>query len=138
MFDSSNKFFFNPSHLSNSIYYIHYPIPKRRNEVRALKEGMKGNVQTTKIIRACKGGETRRRREQLKLATKIARERASEEREPPAAWLPGSFSEGAVFDLGKQFPTKSPPDIVNHSGFASFKRPLSSHFAKEVNCAQKL
>ena len=67
-------------------------------------------------------GETRRRRrEQLKLATKIGKERASEERaREPAAWLPGSFSEGAVFDLGKQFPTKSPPDIVNHSGFASF------------------
>ena len=30
----------------------------------ALKEGMKGNVQTTKIIRACKGGETRRKEEE--------------------------------------------------------------------------
>ena len=34
MFDSLNKFFFNPRHLSNGIYYIQYPIPKRRNEHR--------------------------------------------------------------------------------------------------------
>ena len=34
MFDSLNKFFFNPRHLSNGIYYIQYPIPKRRHKQR--------------------------------------------------------------------------------------------------------
>ena len=83
----------------------------------ALKEGMKGNVQTTKIIRACKG-RLEGGGSSLNLQQKS--ERNERARREPAAWLPGSFSEGAVFDLGKQFPTKSPPDIVNHSGFASF------------------
>ena len=33
MFDSLNKFFFNRRYLSNGIYYIQYPIPKRRNDL---------------------------------------------------------------------------------------------------------